>query len=97
MLLLREGSNVDGTLRAANAMYAVLRNMGCTCTHNVPYAGCKVPQVVVQACARCRALAGWDAIGQQEISTPVCGVLVEVHDNESNQRMDTADGAIAEH
>jgi hypothetical protein len=64
MLSLREedAPELRQTLAAANALYRALRNMGCTCSHNVPYAGCKVEQVVVTPCSRCLAIAAWEAV-----------------------------------
>jgi hypothetical protein len=64
MLLRHDPASVEQAIAAANFMYRALRNMGCTCTHNVPYAGCRIPQVIVTRCARCRALAAWRSIEQ---------------------------------
>jgi hypothetical protein len=43
-----------------DAAIATLRTMGCRCEHNVPYAGCKVPQVVTRECTRCRCIREFD-------------------------------------
>lgn len=37
-----------------------LRSVGCRCEHNVPYAGCKVPQVTTKECARCRCIREYE-------------------------------------
>jgi hypothetical protein len=96
MLGLPKGVRLDAALTAANSMYRALRLMNCTCAHNVPYAGCKIKQVVLVACGRCKALSAWESIAPVEIVGPVCGVLVEVF-NESDSSLDTADGPIAQH
>lgn len=47
-----------------DAAIAALRTMGCRCEHNVPYAGCKIPQTVTRECARCRCIREYEAINK---------------------------------
>lgn len=64
--LPRRVSNEDELLAAyiaaGNRLYAAIANLPCRCCHNVPYAGCKVEQIVTERCARCSSMAEWDAL-----------------------------------
>jgi hypothetical protein len=53
-------------LAACEAMYHALELLPCACTHNVPYAGGQVEQVVTHMCSRCRAMRQWEAIAIEE-------------------------------
>jgi hypothetical protein len=53
----RQRSLLDAAIQA-------LRSVGCRCEHNVPYAGCAEPQIVVRECARCRCIREYGGIKQ---------------------------------
>lgn len=57
-------------------MARALRSVGCRCTHNVPYAGCKVPQFVTRECARCRCLREYDELSPPSTPTRIAQASV---------------------
>lgn len=62
-------------------MAATLRSVGCRCEHNVPYAGCKVPQIVTRECARCRCLREYEEISPPSESARIAQASAECRGN----------------
>lgn len=54
----------DRQLSLLESAIQALRSVGCRCEHNVPYAGCTEPRVVVRECSRCRCLREYSEIKQ---------------------------------
>lgn len=58
--LVIDSALLDALIAAGDGQHSTLGNTSCWCRHNVPYADCKVKQVVTKECQRCKVRKDWD-------------------------------------